>query len=133
KKFGGRMYASATLGVGVDMLSIAGTYIFPAALVVILEDIDYSIDIMAPGFKVGGEAGMMLSPDLSLTASANLKLGLAPMVGTLTWNETEYEIDDLSAYEELKMGGLTITIGASYELGELPFNLFGFLDPFKKH
>jgi hypothetical protein len=75
----------------------------------------------------------MLSPDLSLTASANLKLGLAPMVGTLTWNETEYEIDDLSAYEELKMGGLTITIGASYELGELPFNLFGFLDPFKKH
>ena len=127
KKFGGRMYASATLGVGVDMLSIAGTYTY------ILEDIDYSIDIMAPGFKVGGEAGMMLSPDLSLTASANLKLGLAPMVGTLTWNETEYEIDDLSAYEELKMGGLTITIGASYELGELPFNLFGFLDPFKKH
>ena len=133
KKFGGRMYASATLGAGVDMLTIAGTYSYFST------DYDYTLAIMAPGFKVGGEAGMMLTPDLSLVASANLKLGLAPMAGTLTWDESEYEIDDLSAYEgggentPLKMGGLTITIGASYELGELPFNLFGFLDPLKKH
>jgi hypothetical protein len=55
------------------------------------------------------------------------------MSGTLTWDETEHDIDDLSAYEDLNMGGLTITIGVSYELGELPINLFGFLDPFKKH
>ena len=127
KKFGGRMYASATLGGGVDMLTIAGIYDDSGI------DYDYTLAIMALGFKAGGELGMMLTPDLSLTASANFKLGLTPMSGTLTWDETEHDIDDLSAYEDLNMGGLTITIGVSYELGELPINLFGFLDPFKKH
>jgi len=127
KKFGGRMYASATLGGGVDMLTIAGIYDYSGT------DYDYTLAIMALGFKAGGELGMMLTPDLSLTASANFKLGLTPMSGTLTWDEIEHDIDDLSAYEDLNMGGLTITIGVSYELGELPINLFGFLDPFKKH
>ena len=127
KKFGGRMYASATLGAGIDMLTISGTYNYYST------DYNYTLAIMAYGFKAGGEAGMMLTPDLSLTASANFKLGLPPMAGTLTWNKTDYEITDLSAYEDLNMGGITITIGASYELGELPINIFGFLDPFKKH
>ena len=127
KKFGGRMYASATLGAGVDMLTIAGTYTYSST------EYDYTLAIMALGFKAGGEAGMMLTPDLSLTASANFKLGLPPMAGTITWNEVEYDIADLSAYEELNMGGFSLTIGASYELGELPINIFGFLDPFKKH
>jgi hypothetical protein len=127
KKFGGRMYASATLGAGIDMLTISGTYNYYST------DYNYTLAIMAYGFKAGGEAGMMLTPDLSLTASANFKLGLPPMAGTLTWNKTDYEITDLSAYEDLNMGGFTITIGASYELGELPINIFGFLDPFKKH
>ena len=127
KKFGGRMYASVTLGGGVDMLAIAGTYDYSGT------DYDYTLAIMALGFKAGGELGMMLTPDLSLTASANFKQGLPPMAGTLTWNETDYEIADLSAYEDLNMGGLTATIGVSYELGELPINLFGFLDPLKKH
>jgi len=127
KKFGGKMYASATLGIGVDMLTIAGTYTYSST------EYDYTLAIMALGFKAGGEAGMMLTPDLSLTASANFKLGLPPMAGTITWNEVEYDIADLSAYEELNMGGFSLTIGASYELGELPINIFGFLDPFKKH
>ena len=127
KKFGGRMYASATLGAGVDMLTIAGTYTYYST------EYDYTLAIMALGFKAGGEAGMMLTPDLSLTASANFKLGLPPMAGTITWNEVEHDIADLSAYEELNMGGFSLTIGASYELGELPINIFGFLDPFKKH
>jgi len=127
KKFGGRMYASATLGAGVDMLTIAGTYTYSST------EYDYTLAIMALGFKAGGEAGMMLTPDLSLTASANFKLGLPPMAGTITWNEVEYDIADLSAYEELNMGGFSLTIGAAYELGELPINIFGFLDPFKKH
>ena len=127
KKFGGRMYASATLGAGVDMLTIAGTYTYSST------DYDYTLAIMALGFKGGGELGMMLTPDLSLTASANFKMGLPPTAGSLTWDETDYDIDDLSAYEDLNMGGVTATIGFSYELGELPINLFGFLDPLKKH
>ena len=121
------MYASATMGAGIDMLTIDGTYNHYST------DYDYTLAIMAYGFKAGGEAGMMLTPDLSLTASANFKLGLPPMAGTLILNETDYEINNLLAYEDLNMGGFTITFGVSYELGELPINIFGFLDPFKKH
>jgi len=127
KKFGGRIYASATLGAGVDMLTIAGKYTYYST------EYDYTLAIMALGFKGGGELGMMLTPDLSLTASANFKMGLPPTAGSLTWDETDYDIADLSAYEDLNMGGVTATIGFSYELGELPINLFGFLDPLKKH
>ena len=68
KKFGGRIYASATLGAGVDMLTIAGKYTYYST------EYDYTLAIMALGFKGGGELGMMLTPDLSLTASANFKM-----------------------------------------------------------
>ena len=80
----------------------------------------------------------MLSPDLLFNVGASYKMGMAPVKITYTFNDedlTDY-IDTYSAtldYSTLRMGGLGINMGVTYAVGELPFNLFGFLDPFKKH
>ena len=41
------------------------------------------------------------------------------------------EVSDL--YPDLSLSALGFNLGVNYALGELPFNLFGFLDPLKKH
>ena len=132
KKFGGRLFYSANLGGGVDILTMAGK------TKLLGESYDFALGVIAPGVKALGEVGFMLTSDLSLTGSLGYKLGLPPV-------STKYQFDgeDLSEYletyssaldySELKMGGLQMNVGASYSLGELPFNLFGFLDPLKKH
>ncbi|NQV14560.1 hypothetical protein HQ531_03810 [bacterium] len=126
KKFGGQLYYSASLAAGLDVLSLAGTYY----------TYDYTYGIGAIGVKLGGEVGFMINQDLSVTGSAGYKIGMVPMFGSLTVDDVEYEIDEdyiTTYYDDLKMGGLMINIGASYALGELPINVFGFLDPFKKY
>ncbi len=130
KRVGGQMFAGANLAAGVDILSLSGT------ATIFLVDVDYQYNIAAPGLKLGGELGFMVNPDLSITASAGYKLGIAPLSGSLTVDDVDYEInaDYIEAnYEDLNMGGLMINVGASYALGELPINVFGFLDPLKKY
>lgn len=132
KKFGGRTYFSGTFGLGVDMLNLAGVYTY--SYYGLSEDFDFLVSVMAPGAKFGGEAGLMITPDILLVASVNYKLGLAPLGGTVQLGDYDpVEFADLTTYEDLNLGGLTIQIGAAYELGELPIDIFGFLDPFKKH
>ena len=132
KKFGGKMYFSGTFGGGVDMLNLAGVYSYSYFGTTV--DYDFVISIMSPGVKLGGELGMMLTPDLLLVASANYKVGLAPLGGAFTIGDSDpIEFADLETYKDLSLGGFTISLGVAYELGELPINLFGFLDPLKKH
>ena len=130
KKFGGQVYASANLAAGVDILSLSGT------TTISIVDLDYQYNIAAPGLKLGAEIGLLINPDLAVSASAGYKLGLTPVSGSLTVDEVDYEInaDYIEAnYEDLNMGGIMLNVGASYALGELPINIFGFLDPFKKY
>ena len=102
------------------------------------ESYDFALGVIAPGVKALGEVGFMLTSDLSLTGSLGYKLGLPPVSTKYTFDGedlSEYIETYSSAldYTDLKMGGLQMNIGVSYSLGELPFNLFGFLDPLKKH
>ena len=76
--------------------------------------------------------------DLNLNFGAGYKLGLAPMAISYTLDGEDYSdyFDDLSDYldySELNMGGVSFNAGVTYTLSELPINLFGFLDPFKKY
>lgn len=126
KKFGGRMHYSGILAGGLDVLSISGKYLGS----------DFTYGVGAIGVKLGAEVGFMINQDLSVTGNVGYKIGMIPMYGSLTYDDVEYEFDedDISTYyEDLKMGGLMIGVGASYALGELPINVFGFLDPFKKY
>ena len=140
KKFSaGRTYTSVGLGGGVDMLSMAGTVEFEYWSTTY--SYDYTFAVTAPGVKLFGEFGYLINQDLSLVISGGYKIGLAPVKQMLTLNEVEYELNPAFTalympevdYETLKMGGLSVNIGASYALSELPIDIFGFLDPFKKH
>ena len=120
----GRSNLSIGLGGGVDRLTMGGE----------LLDSTFSYSINAVGIKAGADFEMLLNPDLSLNIGAGYKFGLPPMSVTLTWGNEELELPiPLDEYEDLKMGGFSINIGINYALGELPINIFGFLDPFKKY
>ena len=132
KRLGGKVSFALDAAAGMDVLTMAGT------TTLLGESYSFSLGVVAPGVKFGGELGYMLSPDLLFNIGASYKMGMAPVITTYTFNEedlTEY-IDTYSTtldYSTLRMGGLGINMGVTYAVGELPFNLFGFLDPFKKH
>jgi hypothetical protein len=132
EKLGGQLQYSINAGGGVDILTMAGK------TKLLGESADFALGVVAPGVKVLGEVGFMLNSDLSLTGSLGYKLGLPPVTTTYTFNGEDLSefINEYSSaldYSELKLGGIQINLGASYALGELPINIFGFLDPLKKH
>ena len=132
KNFGGRLYYAVNVGGGVDILTMTGT------TQLLLTSYSFALGVVAPGVKVSGEVGYMLNADLSLTGSVGYKLGMAPVTTTYTFDGQDLSdyIETYSSildYSELRIGGLSINVGVSYSLGELPINIFGFLDPLKKH
>ena len=136
KKFGGRMNLAVNVGAGIDMLAMTGAQTYG------ITTWTYTMGIMAPGVKFGAELGYMLSPELSLNFGARYKLGLPPMNVSYVVTDGTNEVDlsdkfadatDVLDYSDLNMGGMTFNLGVSYTLSELPINLFGFLDPFKKY
>ncbi len=105
KKFGRQMYFTAGAGFGYDMLRISYSDLGSI----------YNLDYTALGVRAYGEAGYLLSADLGIFCSLGYRMGFA------------------SDYDDMNLGGLMINAGVSYSLGELPINIFGFLDPFKKY
>ena len=108
---------------GMDMLSMSGTY----------ESTDFTYSLRAFGVKADAEFEFLLNPDWSINFGAGYKFGLAPSSAKYTWGSYEAEIPVSGEYEDVNLGGINLNLGVSYALGELPFNLFGFLDPLKKH
>ena len=137
-------FGKSNLGVGVnggfDMFSMAGTITGTVSST----EYTYAYSIMALGFGASVNYEMLLTPDLSFNIGAGYRLGLAPLSASITIDETEYDLtenyttyfpgkDFDETFEDLNLGGLGINLGINYALGELPINLFGFLDPLKKH
>jgi len=99
-------------------------------------DIQYSISSLGLSLNSGFE--YMLNADMVLHAGLEMNLAFAPSRVSMTYDGDEFfsytdpdEIADL--YPNLYLGGFVIKVGVDYALGELPFDLFGFLDPMKKH
>ncbi len=105
KRFGGQTFFGGGAAVGLDMLRMSYT---SYGQVQTLEFSNF-------GAKIFGEAGYMLNADLSIIGTIGYKMGFA------------------KDFDDLELGGLLIDVGASYSLGELPINIFGFLDPYKKY
>jgi hypothetical protein len=98
-------------------------------------------------FEFGADFEKMITPDLSVNLGLAYKMALAPSAVSRTWGDAEpqtmteldYAIYNIGhtwegdGLTDLSLGGMAFSVGANYALGELPINLFGFLDPFKKH
>ena len=128
------MHYAVNVGGGIDMLTMKGKM----KSVFYTGSKDYTLGLMAPGVKLSGEIGFMVNPDLSLNAGIGYKLGMEPLDAKFEFDGDDLSDDliansDLLDYSDLNMGGITFGLGLTYALGELPINIFGFLDPFKKH
>jgi hypothetical protein len=92
----------------------------------------------------------MITPDLSVNLGLAYKMALAPSAVSKKWGDNDpvsYTELDYATYDlnmnyhtwesdgisDIALGGMAFSLGVNYALGELPINLFGFLDPFKKH
>ncbi len=119
KRWGGRTNLSLSAGLGLDSFSLTG-----------VDDWDRDVSLTTRSFGVQGDAevGYMLSPDWSIYGIIGVKETLSAF-----YLSTEIVSASLSDYDDMDLGGVYVGAGVSYSLGALPFNLFGWLDPLKKH
>ena len=126
-------------GAGIESINVAGK--IPS----LLYDIKYQWSTMSVAFKFGADFEKMITPDLNINLGFTYKIATEPAAVTekYTIEETEYEFTytefeypvewEARKLADVGLGGMTLSLGINYALGELPFNLFGFLDPFKKY
>jgi hypothetical protein len=113
-------------GGGMESLNLAGK----------IWDEDYVYSVRSVGFKFASDFEKLITPDISINLGIQYKYALPPMQLAITWGDYEstYEGPDVTdMYPDLSLSALGFNLGVNYALGELPFNIFGFLDPFKKH
>ncbi len=94
---------------------------------------DISIAANALGAKLGADYIYMLSPNWQVYGGLDLKFGTAPFSSSLIVNDNDYDFGTANYHDDINLGGTQIQVGISHALGQLPFNLFGFLDPYKKY
>lgn len=94
---------------------------------------DISIAANAFGAKLGADYTYMLSPNWQVYGGIDYKIGSAPFSSSLIIDDNEYDFGTASYHDDINLGGAMIQVGISHSLRQLPFNLFGWLDPYKKH
>ena len=132
-------FGSSNLGVfagaGMESLNIGGK--IPEISSGSVEFIDFVYSVRAIAFKFATDFEKLLTPDLSINLGFQYKFALPPMNLGITIDGEEVAsytgIEVIDLYSDLNLSGMGFNLGINYALGELPFNLFGFLDPMKKH
>mgnify|MGYP001074388328 CR=1 FL=1 len=120
KAFGGRIYAAATVGAGIDIVTI--DYDEPLY--------EVSISHRAFGLKAEVEVGYLINPNLKVSLYGGYKLGFSPYSSKTELNGSHVAPPNS---DDLQLGGVSAGIGVTYSLGSLPINIFGFLDPLKQY
>jgi len=99
-------------------------------------EIQYNISSL--GFSLNSGFEYMLNANTVLHVGVEMNLATKPGRLSITYDGEEIvsldkpdEVAEL--YPELFLGGWGFKVGVDYALGELPFDLFGFLDTMKKH
>lgn len=114
-------------GGGIESLNLAGK----------VATYDYTYSVRSIGFKAAADFEKLVTSDISINLGLQYKYALPPMQLAITYGDF-YELtlegtDVIDEYQDLSLSAFGVNLGVNYALGELPFNLFGFLDPFKKH
>lgn len=123
KAWGGRQALDLSAKIGYDRFVTTTVY----------SGNDISIAANAFGVKLGLGYTYMLSANWLFNAGADLKLGTAPFSSSLTINDSDYDMGNISSHDDINLGGFKVQVGITHSLGQLPFNIFGWLDPFKKY
>ena len=124
KKFWfGRSFLGLGLSAGYDRFGMTGTYL----------DEDYTLGINAVGGKADARLGFLLSPNWSLHVGAGYKVSSEPLSVTVEWGDWDSSGLAGDYYSDMELGGLVVNAGLTYSLRQLPFNILGFLDGFKKY
>lgn len=113
-------------GGGMESLNLAGK----------VGGYDYLYSVRSISFKFAADYEKLIRPDISVNLGVQYKFALPPMqlANTLGTDENTYESDQVAKmYPDLSLSALGFNLGVNYALGELPINIFGFLDPLKKH
>ena len=138
KKFWfGRMNVPIGLSYGIESLSFAGSS-------------GRSVSLSGLGGKLS--TGFEYMIDANTTFNIGVQYNIVPEISSITFLDEDGEEVDLSdslgdnfldfwneggygylGNDPLSLSGLSIQVGIDYSLGELGFDVFGFLDPLKKH
>ena len=129
-------FRSANLGLfagfGLESLNLSGTLLGES----------YTYSVRALGAKVGLDFEKMITPDLSVNLGVQYKvaspvaqvgLTIGEDAEEITYTPDEWEFNTGMDLGEMNLSGIGFTLGVNYALSELPVNLFGALDPFKKY
>ena len=121
KGIGGRLYARAGLSAGIDFLTAQYSF----------DGNKHTITHRAFGLKGMLELGYMLNADWRVALIGSYKHGFTPYATIYEKNDIEQSFYSIEQ-ENLQLGGVSVSIGFTYALGSLPFNVFGFLDTLKQ-
>jgi hypothetical protein len=99
---------------------------------------DFQFNISSLGLSLTSGFEYMFNANTVFHAGVEMNMSTRPGRLSITYEGEEIaSLDDPDAvaeiYPELFIGGWNFKVGIDYALGELPFDLFGFLDPLKKY
>ena len=104
------------------------------ALSLTSEDVQFSAIGTAINATVGFEYMLTANTIFHFGIEHNMPGEFVSINITNDGESENYEIDDVDGhFDDMNLGGTSLRIGLDYSLGELGFDLFGFLDPLKKH
>ena len=117
----GPLNAQVSIGSGIDWLDMRGS----------VEGTTFQWTWSKIGVKGGIDAEYLIAPNLSAHIGAAYSIGLYELKSTVQVGEGDPSDYDTSI-DELRLGGLIVRAGISRTVRELPFDIFGFLDPLKR-
>ncbi|BDU51047.1 hypothetical protein HLVA_16160 [Haliovirga abyssi] len=138
KMWFGRFNLNGGMGLGVDMLSFNYNYkSYYKYNYDYYDEYTYDISFLSYGVKLDIGTEYLLSPDLMLDLGITYKISLKPSKVTTKYTNNrsgdEFNKDYTASGFNSTLGGMSIGLGFTYSLGELPFDVFGVLDPLKRY
>ncbi len=97
-----------------------------------LGDNDISLAANILGFRGTMDYHYMLSPNWQFNIGLDLKACTPPFSSSLIIDDEEYDFAGATYHDDINLGGVMFRVGLLHSMGQLPINLFGWLDPLKK-
>jgi len=95
-------------------------------------NVEYSSNAMSLGARLGASYVLILSPSFQLTAGYSKSFSMEPLSSGYKIGQTDFTVPD-NVLEELDLGNTRLNFGFNWRPSSFGFDVFGWLDPLKKH